>query len=110
MTLQAEGKSLLFKCEAVKLPASASSGGGTAAPAAPENAEVMDGRVVFDEKNVTLFKHEAGPLLKLSLGKSAANSIALKDPRAPRTCWCSGTAGARTSSRWRTGCAATCAW
>ena len=80
VTLQAEGKSLLFKCKAVKLPASATGGGGGGAAAAPENAEVIDGRVVFDEKNVTLFKHEAGPLLKLSLGKSAADSIGLKDP------------------------------
>lgn len=74
VNLQADGKSLLFKCKVIKLPGVA----GGAAP--PEDAEVIDGRVVFDEKNVTLFKHEAGPLLKLSLTKSAPDSIGLKEP------------------------------
>ena len=85
VTLQSEGKSLLFKCKATKVTPGSSSSSTPSTPADASSADtdaenVIDGRIVFDEKNATLFKHEAGPLVKLNLGKAAAESIALVDP------------------------------
>ena len=87
--LQNDGKSLLFKCKAIKLPssstattsssASTASGSGDAS-SSTSATDMIDARIVFDEKNVTLFKHEAGALLKLNMHKSSIDNIALLEP------------------------------